>query len=202
MPGQARKFTDEQRIAVVRAVLIDGMTQLAAIEAAKSGELIEGQPFEIARGTLQNYLRRAAGDARESVSPEQIRAQLLSALKREIDAELPKLSGRKKLDFITQALHAVKSAETERNRVKHSKKEDPSEEDQLRSESLERLAEASRTEQRDPKAQAMEDGDLSSGQPRVANSGEAEPRARGGAIANGQQDRPGRAPSPPLAPTT
>jgi hypothetical protein len=170
MPGQARKFTDEQRTALVRAVLVDGMTQLAAIRAAEAGELIEGQSFSIARGTLQGYIRRAAGDARDEIQPEQLRAQLLSALKREIDAELPKVDGRKKLDFIGQAGHALNALE----RGAQPKKKDPlpasPEAQQLRSESLERLAEAHKAGDAsapDP-THSTEDRDQTAGQPAVA----------------------------------
>lgn len=57
------KFSDEQRAAIVRAQLDDGMTSADAVRAAAAGEL-EIEPFEMSEARARQFAADAERDAR------------------------------------------------------------------------------------------------------------------------------------------
>jgi hypothetical protein len=52
------RFSDEQKAAIVRAVVDGGVTQLHAIELAKQGQLEGVGPFSMSRGHLSTLVQR------------------------------------------------------------------------------------------------------------------------------------------------
>src|SRR4051812_30855026 len=80
-----RKWTDEQRAAVVSAVLDHGMTGKQAAEAAATGDLFGLEPFKMPRGTVldlsgRERKRRRAATVAALEPDERIRHDLNDAL--------------------------------------------------------------------------------------------------------------------------
>jgi hypothetical protein len=110
-------FTDEQRAAVVNAVLLDGMATRAAADAAQAGTLDGVEAFQISRSSVSAFAREAL--AERNVEPgghdSEIRRRLdalgleLLAMAEDVLGELEDAEGERDVGRMRQVAGLLKT---------------------------------------------------------------------------------------------
>jgi hypothetical protein len=93
----SKRFTDEEKAAIVRAVLDGGLSQLRALAAAEAGELDGVRPFKMSRAHLNGLVKRERRRRLVASGIESRAGELAGDVLDAAEAEMAKLKRKKKL---------------------------------------------------------------------------------------------------------